>query len=146
MTITRIGAGLTLLVGLAFALFGWLSYRAGQAEYRDWVAARGELVGTRTAFDATLGYHYYPRVRFTPAGQAERVAEVSFWTDRWSSEGPVDLFYDRRDPRRVALDYSLRQRRDSGKNGIIGGGAFAAFGLLGLLFGGRRREPRARSR
>lgn len=139
MKITRIGSALALLVGLGFAISGYLSYRWGQAEYRDWIEADAELLGARSTFDAVRDRLYYPKVRFTPEGGKEIEAEVIYPTERSQDRGEAKVFYDRKDPRRVALDYSVRQRRDSGRNGVIGGGFFAVVGLLGLVFGGRRR-------
>lgn len=140
MTITRIGAALALLAGLGFALSGYLSYRQGQEEFQHWVETQAELVGTRSTHDAVRGYLYYPTVRFAPEGAQVMEAEVIFPTDRSRDKGAAMVLYDRRDPQRVALDYSVWQRRDTGENGMIGGGIVAGFGLLGLLFGGRRQD------
>ena len=87
MTITRIGSALALLAGLGFAISGYLSYRRGQEEYRDWVEAEAELFGARSTFDAVRGHMYYPKVRFAPEGGKEIEAEVVFPTDRSRDRG-----------------------------------------------------------
>jgi hypothetical protein len=137
VTVARITSLIAIVVGGGFALFGFLSYQRGRAEYREWVEASGQLEGTRSEFDRERRRLFRPRVRFAPQGGEERVAEVIYPTLHSRDSGEARVMYDPQDPNRMALADSVCKRRDRGCQGLFGGGLFLAVGLLGLLAGQR---------